>query len=197
MDFYSGSNQQYINHLIGGGADILLLQETKDFTLKSLLPSGWKAYQDTSTEAKKNSCLAVNTATVKVDKFWLVKGCDPPPGGGMMTRWLACAAVRWKGGGVFTPISGHAPPPRYSSIQPNFNASLKKVCESNPDPVVGADANQDIDKFAKAIGSGMKAYGKQSGICLVAKSPITDVVQDHWAENNKASDHPAVFGTKG
>jgi hypothetical protein len=63
--------------------------------------------------------------------------------------------------------------------------------------VVGADANQDIDKFAKAIGSGMKAVGKQSGICLVAKSPLTDVKQDNWATSNKASDHPAVWATKG
>ena len=157
MDFYSGSNEKYLDHLIDGGAEILLLQEVKDFKVADLLPSGWKAYQDTSSEAKAGSAIAVQTASVSVDKFWLVKGCNPPPEGGMMTRWLACAQVRYEEGGVFTPISGHAPPPRYSSIQPEFNANLKKVVDSNPDPVVGADANQDIDKFANQIGSGMKA----------------------------------------
>jgi len=162
-----------------------------------LPPSGWRAYQDTSSEAKQGSCLAVKTSAVKVDKFWLVKGCDPPPDGGMMTRWLACGHARFNNGNLFTVVSCHAPPPRYKELQPGFNANVKKVVDNNPDPVVGADANQDIDKFANAIGSGMKAVGKQSGICLVAKSPLTDVKQDNWATNNQASDHPAVWATKG
>jgi hypothetical protein len=182
MDFYSGSNQKYLNHLIDGGADVLLLQEVKDFKVKDLLPSGWKCFQDTSSDAKQGSALAWQTSTITVEKTWLVQGCPPEPNGGMMARWLACGQMRYRGGGVFTTISCHAPPPRYSSMQPGFNANVKKVVDSNPDPVVG---------------SGMKAVGKQSGICLVAKSPLTDVKQDNWATSNKASDHPAVWATKG
>ena len=201
FDFNSGSNQKYLDHLIqsspGGAPDILLLQEAKDFKVKDLLPSGWASYQDTSSEAKQGAAIAWRTSAVKVEKKWLVQGCPAEKNGGMMARWLACAQVRFNGGGMFTVISGHAPPPRYSSMQPGFNANVKKVCDNNPDPVVGADANQDIDKFAKALGSGMKAVGKQSGICLVSKSPLTNAKQDHWAENNKASDHPAVSATKG
>ena len=62
-------------------------------------------------------------------------------------------------------------------------------------PVVGADANMDIDTFAKALGPGMTAYGKQSGICLVTALPLTDVEQDHYGEDQGWTDHPSVGGT--
>lgn len=197
FDFNAGSNQKYLNHLIDGSPDVIFFQEAKDFKVKDLLPSGWSCFQDTSSDAKQGAALAWNNSTITVSKTWLVKGCDAPSGGGMLPRWLACAQMRYRSGGVFTTISAHAPPPRYSGLQPGFNANVKKVVDNNPDPVVGADANQDIDKFAKAIGSGMHAVGKQSGICLVAKSKLTNVKQDNWATQNKASDHPAVWANKG
>jgi hypothetical protein len=63
--------------------------------------------------------------------------------------------------------------------------------------VVGADANQDITKFAKALGSGMKAVGKQSGICLVSAMPMAAVVQDSWGQTQGMTDHPAVSADVG
>src|SRR4029077_2538199 len=97
----------------------------------------------------------------------------------------------------FTAISAHAPPPRYRGLQPGFNAEVAKICRTHPRPLVGADANQDIDKFARTLGNGMKAYGKQSGICLVTADKLTGVDVDDWAEDTNASDHPCVWGTLG
>jgi hypothetical protein len=94
-----------------------------------------------------------------------------------------------------TAISAHAPPPRYSELQPGFNAKVAAIVEDEPDPVVGADANLDIYKFARALGPGMVAYGKQSGICVVTALPVTDVEQDHWGESEGFTDHPAVAVT--
>lgn len=192
LDFTSGHNADYVEYLTDG-ADVLLLQECKDLTLADLLPAGWTSLQDTSSEAKAGSCIAVREG-IDVGRSWLVKGCGEPPGGGMLPRWIACAQLN-PGDDEATAISAHAPPPRYSGLQPEFNANVADVVNANPRPLVGADANMDIDKFAKALGPGMRAYGKQSGICLVSSVPLTDVEVDSWAEKYDASDHPCVWGT--
>lgn len=196
MDFHSGSNRKYLEHLASQGASVLLLQEAKDFVLADLLPAGWRALQDTSSEAKAGSAIAV-AESVLVGRWWLVKGCDAPKGGGMLPRWLCCAELASDSGQQATAISCHAPPPRYSQLQPTFNAAVAGVVKSYPDAVVGADANQDIDKFAKALGSGMRAVGKQSGICLVSALPMTDVLLDSWGQKQGMTDHPAVSATIG
>jgi hypothetical protein len=195
LDFYSGSNAAYLDHLCSG-ADVLLLQEVKDIDVGDLLPPGWAACQDTTTDAKAGAAIAYRTSTTDCLSWWIVKGCDPPEGGGMLARWIICADLDHDGA-TFTAISAHAPPPRYSELQPGFNAKLSTIVGAEPAPVVGADANMDIDKFAKALGHGVEAYGKQSGICLVTALPLTDVEQDHYGESQGWTDHPAVAGTLG
>jgi len=197
MDFHSGNNGKYISHLIGTGAELLLLQECKDFRLADLLPAGWRALQDSSSEAKAGSAMAVSSG-FSVESWWMVKGCDAPAGGGMLPRWLCCAELTHDSGTELAPISCHAPPPRYSQLQPGFNAAVAQVVSQYPKTsVVGADANQDITKFAKALGAGMKAVGKQSGICLVSALPMAAVVQDSWGQTQGMTDHPAVSADVG
>jgi hypothetical protein len=194
MDFYSGSNRAYLEHL-ADGADVLMLQEVKDFWVADVLPEGWKVCQDTTSDAKAGAAVAYRAETVTLDGWFLVRGCDAPKGGGMLPRWIVVADLDHDGGGLFTAISAHAPPPRYAELQPEFTAQVAHVVAQSRAPVVGADANMDIDKFARALGPGMKAYGKQSGICLVTASPLTDVEQDHYGESEGWTDHPAVGGT--
>lgn len=196
MDFHSGQNKTYLRHLTDSGADLLLLQEAKDFRLADLLPAGWRALQDSSSDAKAGSCMATGPGVV-VGDWWMVKACDAPADGGMLPRYLCCAELAAEDGRQVTGISAHAPPPRYSSLQPGFNQALAGVVGQYPDAVVGADANQDIDSFAKALGKGMRAYGKQSGICLVSALPVSDVKQDSYGESAGMTDHPAVWGTIG
>ena len=69
------------------------------------------------------------------------------------------------------------------------------IVKGRPASVIGADANQDIDRWAAQIGPGMKAYGKQSGICLVTALPLADVALDHYGEQEGWTDHPAVAGS--
>ena len=194
LDFYSGHNADYLAHL-AADADVLMLQEVKDILVADLVPDGWKACQDTTSDAKAGASVAYRADTIALDGWWLVKGCDAPDGGGMLPRWIMCADLTHEAGDVFTAISAHAPPPRYSELQPEFNAQVAYVVADSRAPVVGADANMDIDKFAKALGPDMTAYGKQSGICLVTALPLSDVEQDHYGENAGWTDHPAVGGT--
>jgi hypothetical protein len=174
----------------------VLVQEAKDLRLADLVPAGWMALQDTSSDSKAGSGILVGSG-ITVDDWWLVKGCDAPPGGGMLPRWLCCAEVTHDAGQL-VPISAHAPPPRYAGMQPGFADAVAAVVADYPQTaVVGADANQDIDAWARELGSGMVAVGKQSGICLVSRMPFTDVDLDNWGEQQGATDHPAVWGTIG
>jgi hypothetical protein len=190
MDFYSAGNADYLAHLCSG-ADVLCLQEVKDFSVADRLPAGWAACQDTSSDAKAGAAVAYRTSSVDCLSWWIVKGCDAPAGGGMLPRWIVVADLDHDDRSV-TAISAHAPPPRYSELQPGFNAAVSTIVGAEPSPVVGADANLDIDKFARALGPGMVAYGKQSGICVVTALPVTDVEQDPWGEHEGFTDHPAV-----
>jgi hypothetical protein len=193
LDFYSGSNAAYLDHLTSG-ADVLMLQEVKDIRVADLLPPGWAACQDTSSDAKAGAAVCYRTSTIDLGAWWIVKGCDPPEGGGMLARWIMCAELDHDAR-TFTAISAHAPPPRYSELQPGFNAQVARIVDGEISPIVGADANMDIDKFANALGPDMVAYGKQSGICLVTALPLSDVEQDHYGEDQGWTDHPAVGGT--
>jgi hypothetical protein len=185
-----------VEHLCGGDASLVLVQEAKDLRLADLVPAGWMALQDTSSDSKAGSGILVGSG-ITVDDWWLVKGCDAPPGGGMLPRWLCCAEVTHDAGQL-VPISAHAPPPRYAGMQPGFADAVAAVVADYPQTaVVGADANQDIDQWARELGSGMVAVGKQSGICLVSRMPFTDVDLDNWGEQQGATDHPAVWGTIG
>ena len=194
MDFYAGGNKDYIRHLCST-ADVLCVQEAKDFVLADMVPDGWEAYQDTSSDAKQGSGIAV-ASSVQVDKWGLVKGCDAPQGGGMLPRWIVWAEARWEDTGVFTPISAHEPPGRYSELQPGFTNNLQKVGNSHPDPVIGCDANMPINTLAKQLGSAYKAVG-EGIIGLLSKSPLTDVTVDKTGITDNQTDHPAVAATKG
>jgi hypothetical protein len=195
MDFTSGGNSKYLAHLCDG-ADVVMVQEAKDFRLADALPDGWYALQDSSSEAKAGSAIAVASG-VNVERWWMVRACDAPADGGMLPRWLCCAELSTDGEDIVA-ISAHAPPPRYSELTPGFNAQVAKVVSQYPNrSVVGADANQDIDQFARALGSSMRAVGKQSGICLVSALPMSDVLLDGWGESQNMTDHPAVGATVG
>lgn len=197
LDFYSGSNRDYLAHLCSGDACLVLVQEAKDLDLGELVPAGWRALQDTTSDAKAGSGLLVD-ASITVERWWLVKGCDAPAGGGMLPRYLCCAEVTHDSGAELVPISAHAPPPRYSGLQPGFADAVARVVADYPQTaVVGADANQDIDQWARELGSGMVAVGKQSGICVVSRLPATDVLLDSWGESHGMTDHPAVWATMG
>jgi hypothetical protein len=191
-DFYAGANAAYLDHLTAG-ADVLMLQECKDFRVADLLPAGWKACQDTSSDAKAGAAIAYRAETIALDDWWIVKGCDAPAGGGMLPRWIMCADLE-HAAGELTAISAHSPPPRYAGLQPGFTDVLAGILEDSPDAVIGADCNQDIDAWARDLGHGVTAYGKQSGICLVTARPLTDVQQDHYGEDQGWTDHPAVGG---
>jgi hypothetical protein len=160
-----------------------------------LLPAGWGVCQDTSSEAKAGAAVAYSTTAVAIRDWWIVKGCDAPAGGGMLPRWIMCADLEHESGSSFLAISAHSPPPRYAELQPGFTDVLAEIVADYPSSVVGADANQDIDRFARDLGPGQVAYGKQSGICLVSALPITDVALDHYGENQGWTDHPAVTGS--
>lgn len=195
MDFHAGGNKDYVRYLTDNGATVIMFQEAKDFRVADMVPAGWTTYQVTSSEAKQGAAIAVGP-DMAMGRKWQVKGCDAPPGGGMLPRWITCADVLYgDSGDTLTALSAHAPPPRYSSLQPGFNAELSKVMQANPASVVGADANMDIDKFAKALGGGVVAVGKQSGICLASALPMSDVVTDKWPEEYGQSDHPCVWAT--
>lgn len=194
MDFNAGGNKDYVRYMADNGADVILFQEAKDFRVSDVIPSGWTDYQVTSSEAKAGSAIAVGPGWT-LGESWQVLGCGEPAGGGMLPRWITCAEVI--GGDPLTAISAHAPPPRYAELQPSFNAALSGVVGATVAPVVGADANMDKDAFARALGHGMVAVGKQSGICLVTALPMADVDTDDWAEEYGQSDHPCVWATVG
>lgn len=194
LDFYSGDNRQYLAHLCAD-SDLVLVQEAKDLDLGELIPDGWRALQDTSSDAKAGSGILVSHA-ISVERWWLQKGCGAPAGGGMLPRYLCCAEVTHESEQRLVPIAAHAPPPRYSGLQPEFADSVAAVVADYPQTaLVGADANQDIDAWARELGSGMVAVGKQSGICLVSRMPLGDVELDSWGENQGMTDHPAVWAT--
>lgn len=193
VDFYAGGNRDYLTHLCAD-SDVVCVQEAKDFTLADVVPDGWRALQDTSSDAKAGAGIAVGPG-VTVEEWGLVKGCDAPQGGGMLPRWIVWAECRYDGE-VFTALSAHEPPGRYDHLQPGFTDQLRKVANGHPDPVIGCDANMPIGKLADQLGSGYDAVG-EGIIGIIAKSPLTYVSVDEWALDTGMSDHPAVAASKG
>src|SRR4029077_16403593 len=158
-DFYSGRNRPLVHQLCTYG-DVLLLQEAKDMTLRDVLPADWRSLQNTSSDAKKGSCIAVDSRRVKVLEHYLTVGCGPPPGGGMMTRYIVTAVCQMRhNGAVFTAISAHYPPRRYAMQWEEYTTSLKRVRANvrGKVPVIGTDANMPIGQLAAKLNS--KAYG--------------------------------------
>jgi hypothetical protein len=169
-----------------------MVQEAKDLRLADLLPYGWKALQDTSSDAKAGSAVGYRTDGFDLEGWWLTKGCDEPAGGGMLPRWIVSAELRHRDtGDLWTAVSCHAPPPRYSELQPGFNANVAKVCRNHPAPVVGTDANMDLARFADALGPGFTGYG-EGGIGLVSERTLEAVMVDYTGEEGGATDHPSV-----
>jgi len=192
-DFVRGQNSKYV-HQLTEWCNVLMVQEAKDMDLAHTLPEGWAHCHDTSTEAKAGSAIGVDKAKWRVIKWWLVKGCPPPPGGGMLTRYICVAVLEHKESGLqFSAMSAHEPPARYAGMQPQFTANLKAAKEKEKAAgrrvIVGTDANMPLDDLAKQIGG--KGYGK--GIVgLVTGQPITDLKVRPWGVDRGMTDHPAV-----
>ena len=189
-DFYSGRNRQLVHQLCTYG-DVLLLQEAKDMTLRDVLPADWRSLQNTSSDAKKGSCIAVDNRRVKVLEHYLTVGCGPPPGGGMMTRYIATAVCEMRhNGAVFTAISAHYPPRRYAMQWEEYTTSLKRVRANvrGKVPVIGTDANMPIGQLAAKLNS--KAYGVGI-IGFVTSAKVERERVEVWPVTEKRSDHPA------
>ena len=75
LDFYSGDNRQYLAHLCAD-SDLVLVQEAKDLDLGELIPDGWRALQDTSSDAKAGSGILVSHA-ISVERWWLRRAVAP------------------------------------------------------------------------------------------------------------------------
>lgn len=195
-DFTRGRNADYI-HQLCEWSDVIVLQEAKDMTLKQCLPDGWKACQDTSTEAKAGSAIAVEKSVWAVRDWWLVYGCPPPPQGGMLTRYIAVAVLEHKATGlVWSAMSAHEPPQRYAGMQPQFTANLKaakqKQKEKGRRVVIGADANMPLGKLANQVGG--KPYGYGIVGCVTGQ-PVQQCTYRGWGEQENVTDHPAVTCT--
>lgn len=188
VDFNKGSNKAYIEYLCSV-SDVVLLQEAKDFKVKDCVPSGWKAFQDFSSDAKAGSAVAVNTSVVEVSGSNLVKLCDPPPGGGMLTRYGM--VVQAKG---ISFMACHNAPQRYDSQWNQFINNTQDVIGNNADIVIGMDANMPIATMAKKLGMGIHAYGTDID-GLFTKRQVTNVKTDTFGEKKNYTDHPSISGT--
>lgn len=188
VDFNKGGNKAYVQYLCER-SDVVMFQEAKDFKVKDCVPSGWQAYQDVSSDAKAGSAVAVNSSMVSVSGSNLVKLCDPPPGGGMLTRY-----------GMVVQASGislmacHNAPQRYDSQWNQFINNTQNVIKNNADIVIGMDANMAIATMAKKLGNGIHAYGTDID-GLFTKRQVTNVVTDTYGKKNGYSDHPSISGT--
>ena len=194
-DFNAGYNKALVKQCCEW-ADVLALVEAKDFDVADFLPSGWKSLQDTSSEAKAGSCLAVNTAKVTVAEDYLILGCGEPKDGGMLKRYIAVAECHEVSTGKqFNPIAAHYPPGRYQNeCGPEFTRNLQGVWNNNKTrrPVAGMDANMPIKDMAKKL-SNAKGYGTEvMGWCVWDGETIkvTDTVVRGGVENEGWSDHP-------
>jgi hypothetical protein len=192
MDWAKGGDKAYIEWLCRG-ADVLLIQEAKDFRLARLLPDGWEALQDTRGEAEMGSAIAVRTATVEVRGFHLALGARPFINSrrvGLLPRYMAVGHLTWRPTGEhFTGISGHFPPGRFRPLQPGFEKALARVIGNHKNPVVGTDANQSVNALALRLG----LHRTASGIVGLLSGPrMSDGRVRMWGMRHRLTDHPSV-----
>ena len=194
-DFAAGYNKALVQQCCEW-ADVVAFCEAKDFKVADFLPDGWRSLQDTSTEAKAGSCLAVNTAKATVDESYLVLGCDEPKGGGMLKRYIAVAECHEKAPGTqFAPMAFHYPPERYQKeCGPEFTDRLQATWDNNKTrrPIAGCDANMPIKEMAGKL-QNAKGYGTEvMGWCVWDGDAmkVTDTVVRGGVEDQGWSDHP-------
>ena len=194
-DFNAGYNKALVKQCCEW-ADVLALVEAKDFKVADFLPDGWKSLQDTSTEAKAGSCLAVNTAKVTVVTSYLLLACNEPDGGGMLKRYLQVAECKEVATGEkFVPIAGHYPPGRYQKeCGPEFTDNLRGAWDNNKTrrPMFGCDANMPIKDMAAKLNNA-KGYGTEvMGWCVWKGDAISvdKTTVRGGVETEGWSDHP-------
>lgn len=189
MDFARGNDKGYLRHLTEC-AHVLMLQEAKTFDLDQLLPDGWAGLQNTSSEAKAGSCIAVDKGKLVVVEWHLTYGCDAPADGGMLPRWICSATLEFKETGKrFTAISGHEPPQRYAHLQPEFTTNLKDAKRDATKPVIGVDANMPMPELAAHIGGTAYGYGI---VGHVTNQVVEWKSRIDYGPDNNMTDHPAV-----
>jgi hypothetical protein len=189
LDFNRGRNDDYVDQIATWGS-VMMLQEAKDFVLADKLPKGWKSLQNTSSEAKAGSCLAVDTDVWRVEDHWLDFGCDEVKGE-MLARWIATAKLTHRASGkVAFPMSCHAPPPRVQDQRlDQFADNLVRARNKVGKPVIGLDANFDVADLARTVG--LQVF--HVGIIWIATNLVEhDTITRHWGEEHGATDHPGL-----
>lgn len=188
-NFTTGGDSTLI-HRACVGADVLLLQEAK-FTLADLLPDGWAALQDTTSEATRGSCIAYRSAAASVVDWRLVQGSLA--GSGIMARHILWADIEDLSapGHVGRFISAHRPPKRARALWPSFDRSMLRLVASSQGVVLGMDANQDIAVVGNKYG--LEEVGSNVFTALFTGS---DVVATHPVIDRRypkrLTDHPVV-----
>jgi endonuclease/exonuclease/phosphatase family metal-dependent hydrolase len=146
---------------IGPNADIVFVQEAKNVVLRDILGDGWIVRQNTSSDDRQGSAVAVRrSAVAEVGDLQLVKGtdassCGDPPG--IMTRWITRTDVKLHNGRWLRVASLHMPPPRcqdglgspYAVMADNVVAFVRG---GNRLTVLGADWNKVVDDDPNDIG---------------------------------------------
>lgn len=189
VDFAAGGNEDYVRQIATWGS-VMMLQEAKDFTLADKLPGSWKSLQNTSSEAKAGSCIAFDTKVWIVEDKWLTLACDAIPGE-MLTRYIQTAVLTHKESGkTVHPMSCHAPPPRYQKQRlDQFVKNLRKARDAVGKPVIGMDANFDVEDVADS--AGLNIY--HVGIIWVATNlQHVKSTRRNWGLEHGTSDHPAL-----
>lgn len=203
LDFVRGHDREYLAHLCAD-ADVLLVQEAKTVHLADVLPEGWGALQDTSSEARMGSAICYRKATVSAAPLMLRLGSLPTLGlfrARMLTRYIACAHLFNKHAGPgeqshYFAVSAHFPPERYRVLQPLMERRLKRVLSHHQNAVVGLDANQPVDQLAKRLGLGEFSHGIVG--LIVGPNvvmPATSQHIDHWGKQHGYTDHPSISAT--
>jgi hypothetical protein len=170
-DFARGGNKKLIEELCANN-DVVTLYECYDFNVKSFLPPGWEAYQETGDEARKNgrSNVAIMWDTTRANCFdiKLRRGVEPFINGRrvkMRTRWIGTAktlelANRERSFDIWAHIS----PQRYAALQWPMMRKIKNIAKNHPASVLGADVNMNLQKAANFLGMRLAAGSKPVGI---------------------------------
>ena len=189
LDFNRGKNKEYVREIATWGS-VMLLQEAKDFTLANVLPSGWKSLQNTANEAKAGSCIAFDTDVWRHEDHWLDFACDAVPGE-MLARYIQTAKLTHRESGkVAYPMSCHAPPPRVQDQRlDQFVKNLRKARNKVGKPVIGMDANYDVNDVHDSDGLDIYNVGI---IWILTNLVEKDTITRGWGPDHGATDHPAL-----
>lgn len=200
LDFVRGHDAEYLAHLCAD-ADVLLVQEAKDIVLADVLPEGWRALQDVTSEATRGSAICYREATVIAGRLDLTLGARPSIAGRrvrMLTRSIASAHL-WERteqgrGAWYFGVAGHFPPKRFGVLQPGMARRLRRRIKGHPYAVIGLDANQPLDRLAKWLG--LSSYGVGIvGLIYGRRLRVTETHADRWGIEHNYTDHPSICAT--